>query len=147
MASLAEQIADAVYDSLHGQIAAVGTRVYRGRVDPISREECPCINVRLTDETTSNAEIDASTEENELVIVVDVHVAATQAQAWETVADAVVVSAHALIRAGTYPTDTQPPMRMGRSWIAESGDGTPARVSLPYRFQYFNLTAGLDLPG
>jgi hypothetical protein len=75
MASLAEQIADAVYDSLHGQIAAVGTRVYRGRVDPISREECPCINVRLTDETTSNAEIDASTEENELVIVVDVHVA------------------------------------------------------------------------
>ena len=37
MSSLAEQIADAVYDSLYDEIAAVGTRVWRGRVDPIAR--------------------------------------------------------------------------------------------------------------
>ncbi len=147
MASLAEQIADAVYDSLYDEIAAVGTRVWRGRVDPIARDECPGIVVRLVEESTENAEIDAGIERNELVLAVDVYVASTQAQVWETVADAVVVAAHAAVRAGTYPADTQPPIRSGRTWIAESGDGTPSRVTLVYRFEYFNATAGLDLPG
>ena len=45
MPSIAEQIAAATLTALSGAIPAVGTRVFRARVDAVPNSECPAIVV------------------------------------------------------------------------------------------------------
>lgn len=147
MASIAEQIAEAVRTALYNNIVAVGTRVWRAREDAVDRSECPAIVVRLESERTEQADLAAETEQNALALTVAIHVADGETDPYETAADAIAVSAHALIRAATYPGDTGPPQRIGRRWQGVSGDASPGLCEIDYEFVYFNATSGLDVAG
>jgi len=144
MSSLAEQIAEVVRVALHNTIPAVGTRVYRARQDAIDRTECPAIVIESGNENTDNAEADGEVEANVLSLSVAIHVAPGTGAVWETAADELVVAAHALIRAATYPGMSGPPLRQGRTWEAASGDGSPGICVLTYRFDYWNNATDLS---
>jgi len=144
MSSLAEQIAETVRVALTGTIAAVGSRVYRARQDVISREECPAIVIELSGENTDNAESDGEVEGNVLTLSVAIHVAPGTGTVWETAADEIVVAAHALIRAASYPGAANPPQRQGRTWDAVSGDGEPGVCIVTYGFEYWSSATDLS---
>ena len=144
MSSVAEQIAETVRAALYNTIPAVGTRVERARQDVVTREECPAIVIELGGENTDNAEADGEVEGNVLTLSVAIHVAAGTGTVWETAADEIVVAAHALIRGATYPGNSNPPMRQGRTWDAASGDAEPGICTLTYRFDYWNNATDLS---
>jgi hypothetical protein len=142
MASLAEQIAAAVATALSGAIPAVGTRVFRARMDAVPNSECPAIVVASGVEESTVATLAADVMRCEFDVVLGIHVAG--GDVWETVADAVAVPAHAIFAALTFPGTAT-------TWVgplitddAASGDDVPASRTLTYTITHYRQAAALD---
>jgi hypothetical protein len=142
MASLAEQISAAVYTAIYNQIGAVGTRVYRARVDAVPNSECPAIVISSGVEESAVATLAADVMRCEFDLVLSIHVAG--GDVWETVADLVAVPAHAIFAALTLPGTAT-------TWVgplitddAASGDDVPATRTLTYTITHYRQAAALD---
>jgi len=142
MASLAEQITAAVYTALYNTIGAVGTRVWRARQDALINSECPAIVITSGVEDPQVVTLAGDVSRVEFDFSVAIHVAG--GDVWETIADPITVSAHALIAALTLPgtaTTLTGPVITDDSL---SGDDTPAVRLLTYTVTYYRQAAALD---
>ena len=142
MASLAEQIAAAVYTAIYDQIPAVGTRVYRARQDAVAPAELPAILIASGVEDPQPATLAGDVMRCEFDLSVAVHVAA--GDVWETAADTIAVAAHARIAGASLPgtaTALAGPLITDES---ASGDDTPAVRTLTYTVTHYRQAAALD---
>ena len=142
MASLAEQIAAAVYTAIHNQIPAVGTRVYRARQDAVAPAELPAVLIASGVEESQPATLAGDVMRCEFDLSIAVHVAA--GDVWETAADTIATAAHALIAGASLPgtaTALAGPLITDES---ASGDDTPAVRTLTYTITHYRQAAALD---
>lgn len=140
-AALSEQIVAAVQAALTGAIAAVGSRVYR-REDALAANELPAILLSSGVEDPQVVTLAGDVSRVEFDFSVAIHVAG--GDVWETIADPITVSAHALIAALTLPgtaTTLTGPVITDDSL---SGDDTPAVRLLTYTVTYYRQAAALD---
>lgn len=149
MPSRAEAIAARVAAVMLAGGTNAGSRVWRDRQDALTREESPAVIVELIDED-STAHGGAAhgipghaRDADKLRVAVTVAVRGAQ---WQSVADAVLVQAHALLAAdGELRALTGGGLRRDRrEWRPASADlpfGYSAQI---YRSQYLTRASALD---
>lgn len=143
MPSKAEQVAARVAAVLTS--ASTGAlAVYRDRNDALTREESPVILVELVDEGSKPRSSSPAMDVDLLRLQVCICV---RGDAWQTVADAVRVAAHAALMADATLRDL-----LGPSLRRERAEWRSADTDLPfgycnqlYQCQYLTLNQGLDL--
>lgn len=117
-----------------------GDNVERGREDGVSPDEMPAINIRR-----ANTPVDAyGTRSSQLRITVELDIWAAGSD-WETVADAVHMSAHAALFADAVLR----PSLIGCTGIdatGASGESIAGRLTARYELLLFAQTADLTTP-
>lgn len=140
--SLALYDPDQAGDPGYETIAGIGERVFRGREDGLTADECDAINITTGDNQTQP--FGDALDNNRLEINVAIHVRGHRD--WETQTDGYVrpiqqrILAYDWHGAGIQLAS----IRMGdQNWSADAGAGSPAKRSLTFIFTF--LTHADDL--
>ncbi len=153
MPSLAEQICSRVHTLLLNATDA-GANVYRDRQDAFTREETPAILVEASDEQTDTlgggtgagllrpmAQVDRDTLRISVTVCV-------RSAAWQQVADAVRVQAHALLVSDAALRALAPGLRRDRcEWRSANTDLPFGYAAQGYQFTYLTRAHALDVAG
>ena len=141
---LVEQLVDAVRVALAPLVPATVLSVERARTDAIAREECPCIELAIVSESADLATVRGDIHEATVTLAVAIHVHGGTGT-WETVANALAVTAHPLITGVTLPAGVLELVGpTSRDWVAAPGDGRPAYLAMSYQAGIFRQAAALD---
>lgn len=144
-ADLVEQLVAAVRTALLPLVPATVLSVERARTDAIAREECPCIELAIVSESADLATVGGEVHEANVILAVAIHVHGGTGT-WETVANALAVTAHPLILGVTLPAGVvELAGPVGRDWVAAPGDGRPAYLAMSYQATVFRQAAALDV--
>lgn len=132
MTTKRERILSAVRTALTGT-AQVGGRIYRTRVEPISREESPAIVVEpISDSATQNTSL--PTLDWSMIVRVTVIVRGAPP---DQLADPIIESLHSRVMAdltlGGYAIDVQP---TSVTFIFTEADGAAGEIQCDYRVLY-----------
>jgi hypothetical protein len=130
MNSVSEQILARIKSVLNGATAA-GANVERGRDDAWSPEECPALNIRRAD--GQNDPLGRGAERVLQQFDVDVF---ARGNGWETDADALHMSAHALLMADAPLSAMGKGLRCtGTTLQSDSADAPLGRLTARYQIQ------------
>lgn len=141
---LVEQLLEAVRVALVPLVPATVRSVERARVDAIAREECPCIEIAVVSESADLATVLGDMHEVTVVFALALHVHGG-AGTWESVANALAVTAHPLVLGITRPAGIlELAGPIGRQWVAAPGDGRPAYLAMSYQATVYRQAAALD---
>jgi hypothetical protein len=139
MTTKRETILAAVRTALTGT-TGVSTRIYRSRVEPITREESPAIVVEpLSDTASQNTSLPTLDWAMTVRVTVIVRGAVP-----DQVADPIVESLHAKLMAdltlGGYAIDVQP---IGVTFVFTEADGAAGEIQCDYRVVYRTSVSNL----
>lgn len=131
MTTIVAQILDRLDVVLKAHVLG-GTNVYRDRVDPISRDECPCVNV-LADADPSEPFSD-NDDRHELLVDIKFHV---RDAVPTPVAEAQHLAVHAaIVTDATLKTLAVSVRSLGGRYERDEADVTALVKSVQYRFIY-----------
>ena len=145
MASIDEQVLDAVFDALYGAIPAVGNRVYRARQDAMTASECPGIVISAMGEDPTPLTIANDVHEVNMRLQLEIFVHVDSDQVWETAVAAIAVPAHQLVMTATLPSSVEPFAGPVMTGFAQASDGIPASRALVYQCTYYRSATALDV--
>lgn len=132
MTTKRERILAAVASALAGT-TSVSTRIYRSRVEPISKAESPAIVIEPLSDTASQNTALPTLDWAMTVRVTVIVRGATPDQ----LADPIIESFHAKLMAdltlGGYAIDVQP---IGVTFVLTEADGAAGEIQCDYRVQY-----------
>lgn len=134
-----EQILAAIRTALNGT-TGVGSRIYRSRVEPISKAESPAIVIEPLNDT---AEQNTSLPTLDWAMTVRVTVIVRGAVP-DQLADPIIESLHSKLMAdltlGGYAIDVQP---IGVTFVFTEADGAAGEIQCDYRVLYRTSVANL----
>jgi hypothetical protein len=139
MTTRRERVLAAVATALAGT-TGVSTRIYRSRVEPISRAESPAIVIEpISDNAAQNTSL--PTLDWSMVVRISVIV---RGAVPDQLADPIIESLHAKLMAdltlGGYAIDVQP---IGVTFNFTEADGAAGEIQCDYRVQYRTAVANL----
>jgi hypothetical protein len=139
MTTKRETILAAVRTALTGT-TGVGTRIYRSRVEPITREESPAIVVEpLSDTASQNTSLPTLDWSMTVRVTVIVRGVIPDQQA-----DPIIESLHGKLMAnlslGGYAIDIQP---IGVTFVLTEADGAAGEIQCDYRVMYRTSVSNL----
>ena len=144
--SISELMRAAFYLSLITPTPIAGVdaaHITRAREDLYSAAEANALNVKGEDEQSKP--LGEQIDDNELVVQLDIYVRATQAQVWETLADALWVKCHARLIAYTpWPAGFAKIRKIGMRFGGYAAELTPGLLTVRYAIRFLNMARAVD---
>lgn len=144
-ASQAEKLRAAALACLLGapQIPDVGSQVTRAREDKYSDREANSINIKA--DSVGKRLFGSAAYDCELTISLEIYVRAAQDEVWETKADAILVAAHARLKAyNAWPAGFAQIQNIDEQFGGDPEDHTPGMLTAKYAIRYLSSSAALD---